>query len=342
MSNGLIVVTGASGFIAKHIVLQLLDQGYHVRATVRSPARQSELRAAIERHAHVSTDLDRRLSFALLDLEKDDGWDNALAGADALIHTASPFPLVQPKDENAIIRPAVEGTLRALRAAKKAGVTRAVLTSSVVAVALAKRNGKTILDESDWSEITDPRATAYAKSKTLAERAAWNFVEAEAPEMKLTVINPGLVIGAPLDTVFGTSLRVIQRLLKAKDPMLPNFGFPVVDVRDIAAIHVACLSRPETAGKRYLGGDEFLWFPEMASILKAAFPERHIVTRRAPNAIVRFLALFDNEIRSVVQVLDDRVDVTAERARRDMGLTFRPASEAVISAGRFLIENKLV
>ena len=342
MSSGLVVVTGGSGFIAKHIVLQLLDSGYSVRATVRSPARQAELRSAMRAHARDAYGVDHRLSFAQLDLDNDDGWEAALAGTNALIHTASPFPLVQPRDENDVIRPAVEGTLRALRAAKKAGVTRVVLTSSGLAVMLANKGSNAARDESDWSDVNDPRANPYAKSKTLAERAAWRYVETDAPETQLTVINPGFVIGAPLDTAFGTSLRVIQRILEAKDPMLPNFGFPVVDVRDIAAMHVAALTRPGTAGKRYLGGDEFLWFPQMAQILKGAFPERGIVTRRAPNFIIRVLALFDKEIGTIIPNLDDRIDVTADRARRELDMTFRPAADAIVSAGRYIIDNKLV
>ena len=225
MSKGLVVVTGASGFIAKHIVLQLLNLGYSVRATVRSPSREAELRAAMSLHTDAGTTVEKLLSFALLDLEQDQGWDAALAGADALIHTASPFPLVQPKNEDDVVRPAVDGTLRALRAAKRANVSRIVLTSSGLAVLLAKPNGKLRLDESDWSSPDDPRATPYAKSKILAEKAAWNFVEAE-PAIELTVINPGFVIGAPLDRSFGTSLRVIQRLLESKDPMLPRFRLP--------------------------------------------------------------------------------------------------------------------
>jgi dihydroflavonol-4-reductase len=341
MSKGLIVVTGASGFIAKHIVLQLLDEGHAVRATVRSNARADELRTAMTEHVRDTSDLDRRLSFALLDLERDEGWDAALTGANALIHTASPFPLVQPKDENAIIRPAVDGTFRALRAAKRLGVSRVVLTSSGLAVLLARPNGKAPLDERDWSSPDDPRATPYVKSKILAERAAWRFVEQEAPELKLSVINPGFVIGAPLDRSFGTSLRVIQRILEAKDPMLPNFGFPVVDVRDVARMHVAALERTDAVGKRFLGGDEFLWFPQMAQILKSAFPDRSIVTRRAPNFVIRMLSLVDAEVRTIVPNLDQRADVTAERARRELGVTFRPAADAVVSAGQFLIENKL-
>jgi dihydroflavonol-4-reductase len=341
MSKGLVVVTGASGFIAKHIVLQLLNQGYSVRATVRSPSREAELRAAMSQHVDDGASVETLLSFARLDLEQDQGWDAALAGADALIHTASPFPLIQPKNEDDVVRPAVDGTLRALQAAKRANVTRVVLTSSGLAVLLAKPNGKSRLDESDWSSPDDPRATPYAKSKILAERAAWSFVEAEQA-IDLTVINPGFVIGAPLDRSSGTSLRVVQRLLEAKDPMLPKFGFPVVDVRDVAQMHVACLAKPESIGKRYLGGDEFLWFPEMAEILQSAFASRRIVTRQAPNFVIRLLALFDSEIRTIVPMLDQRTEVTAERARHELGMSFRPAADAVVSAGRFLIDNKLV
>jgi dihydroflavonol-4-reductase len=341
MSNGLVVVTGASGFIAKHIVLQLLNQGYSVRATVRSPSREAELLAAMSQHVDDGTSTERLLSFSRLDLEQDQGWDAALAGADALIHTASPFPLIQPKNEDDLVRPAVDGTLRALRAAKRANVSRVVLTSSGLAVFLAQPNGKSRLDESDWSSPDDPRATPYAKSKILAERAAWTFVEAE-PAIDLTVINPGFVIGAPLDRSSGTSLRVIQRLLESKDPMLPKFGFPVVDVRDVAQMHVACLAKPESIGKRYLAGDEFLWFPEMAEILQSAFANRRIVTRQAPSLVIRLLALFDSEIRTIVPNLDQRTEVTAERARRELGMSFRPAAKAVVSAGRFLIDNKLV
>ena len=250
MSKGLVVVTGASGFIAKHIVLQLLNLGYSVRATVRSPSREAELRAAMSQHADAGTSVERLLSFALLDLEQDQGWDEALAGADALIHTASPFPLVQPKNEDDVVRPAVDGTLRALRAAKRANVSRIVLTSSGLAVLLAKPNGKLRLDESDWSSPNDPRATPYAKSKILAEKAAWTFVEAE-PAIELTVINPGFVIGAPL--------RSFLWNLAASDPAAPSnprtrcclakFGFPIVDVRDVTRMHVACLALPETSRK---------------------------------------------------------------------------------------------
>lgn len=217
------------------------------------------------------------------------------------------------------------------------------MTSSSVAIMFKDLEPeRAALDESDWTNLSDPRATPYVKSKTLAERAAWDFVAREAPSLKLTTINPGFVLGPPLDGNFGTSLKVIQRLLRAKDPMLPNFGFPVVDVRDIAAMHVRALERPETAGKRFIGGDEFLWFPEMAEALKEAFPNRAIVTRRAPNLIVKFLALFDAEIRTIVPNLDRPDRISAGRARRELGVPFRDARESVKAAGEYLVSNGLL
>lgn len=341
-AKGLVVVTGSSGFIAKHIVRQLLDAGYAVRGSVRSQDRGHEVRTAVEKHLKDKTRLDERLSFVTLDLDRDDGWEQALCGARALLHTASPFPLVQPADAQDVIRPAVEGTIRALRAAKQAGVERVVMTSSSVAIMFKKiEPGHGALNESDWSDLQDSCATPYVKSKTLAERAAWDFVAGEGAGLQLTTINPGFVLGPPLDGNFGTSLKVIQRLLRAKDPMLPNFGFPTVDVRDIATMHLRALEMPETAGKRYIGGDEFLWFPQMAEALKEALPGRRIVTRKAPNAIVRFLSLFDKEIRTILPNLDREDRISADRARRDFGIDFIAARESVKAAGVYLAANNL-
>lgn len=341
-SKGTVVVTGASGFIAKHIVRQLLDAGYSVRGSLRNMSRGREVTTAVSRHLRDQDGLDQRLTFVTLELDRDGGWREAFSGADALIHTASPFPLVQPKNEQDVIRPAVDGTLRALRAAKAANVMRVIMTSSSVAVMFKPLiAGRTALDESDWSDLTDACATPYVKSKTIAERAAWDFVARDGEGVQLTTINPGFVLGPPLDENFGTSMKVMQRLLRAKDPMLPNFGFPTVDVRDIAAMHVIALEQPETAGKRFIGGDEFLWFPQMAEALKEALPHRRIVTRRAPNAIIKMLSLFDKEIRTIVPNLDREDRISADRARREMGIQFISAREAVKAAGAFLDGNRL-
>ncbi len=335
----LIVLTGVTGFIAKHVALRLLLAGYAVRGTLRTPARAEEVRQALRPHLPDAAALNR-LSFATLDLGRDAGWRDALAGADALVHTASPFPIVQPKDENEVIRPAVDGALRALRAARDAGVGRVVMTSSTVAVTnAALPPGKDRYDEEVWTDPAYPTVTPYAKSKTLAERAAWEFVRTEAPGMALAVINPAFVAGPPLDAHYGTSLQVIERLLRGKDPMLPQFAFPTVDVRDVAEAHVHALRTPEAAGKRFVIADETLWFHEMAEELKAALPGRRIVTRRAPNAVVRLLGLFDPSIRTITPILGRFERVSNARARAVLGMDFVPARQAVRAAGGWLVES---
>ena len=332
-----ILVTGATGFIAKHIVLQLLNAGHSVVGSARSLDRAAELRAAVDPHLTDPAALDR-LRVVALDLTRDDGWAEAMQGVDAVMHTASPFPMVQPDDEAEVIRPAVDGAVRALRAASAAGVGRVVLTSSVVAVTNTDLPaGRTAHTEDDWTDLDHPATNAYGRSKTLAERAAWEFVRDEAPGMALTVINPALVLGPPLDGTYGTSVGVVERLLHAKDPMLPRVGFSVVDVRDIAAMHVAALERPDTAGKRYIGAESFVWFHEVAAVLKQAHPERRIVTRIAPGLVIRALALFDPAIRSILPGLGKRSDISGQRAREELGIAFIPADETVRATAAWLI-----
>lgn len=338
-----VLVTGASGFIAKHICLKLLNAGYDVRGSLRSLARSREVVDAVKPYLTYDGDLDRRLTFVALDLANDAGWDEAMKGADILMHTASPFPLEQPKDADEVIRPAVDGTLRALKAARSAGVNRVVLTSSIAAITSRPLDaGRTQYDESDWTDPTDPATTPYVKSKTLAEQAAWDFVRDSEPEMALTVINPGFVLGPPLDTHFGTSLQVVQRVLRSQDPALPNFGFATVDVRDIAEMHVKALSRPESVGKRLIGADRFYWFVDMAKTLAAAYPERKITTRRAPNWLVKMLGLFDKSIRTIIPNLDRRQDVSNAQAKRILGIDFIDVEDSIRASADFLIGNDLV
>jgi dihydroflavonol-4-reductase len=338
-----VFVTGASGYIAKHIILKLLNAGYAVTGSVRSAAREDEVRAAVAPHLDDPEGLDRRLRFAVLDLEKDDGWDAALRGADVLMHTASPFPMTQPDDPQQLIRPAVDGALRALRAAQAAGIGRVVLTSSSVAVMGSAGNdaGKTHTED-DWTDPDAPGVTAYARSKTLAERAAWAFVRDEAPDMALTVINPVLVLGPPLDGQFGTSVGLVQRLLRARDPMLPRFGIGVVDVRDVAEMHLRALTATGAAGNRHIAADRFIWFHEMAETLKAAYPGRRIVTRRAPDVMVRLLALFDKSVRSILPDLGKTREISNARAREVMGIAFIPAERSVRDTADWLIAHDAV
>jgi len=338
-----VLLTGSSGFIAKHIALRLLNAGYDVVGSLRSLSRGDEVRAAVAPHLNPDVKLDKSLRFVALDLGKNTGWDAAMDGVDILMHTASPFPLTPPKNEYDLIRPAVDGTLRALRAAQKAGVRRVVLTSSFAAMMKAKLPiDRDHYDESDWSDPNDSGIDAYSKSKTLAEQAAWAFVRNQATDMALTTINPTMVLGPPLDIHFGGSVEVVQRMLRAKDPMLPNYGLGIVDVRDIADMHVRALSSPASEGQRILGVSAFLWFQDCTKILKAEFPDRKFVTRVAPNFVVRLLAVFDTSIRAVVPDLGKRFDVSNERAREILGMEFISAQDSLTATAHFLIDNDQV
>lgn len=338
-----VLLTGASGYIAKHIALQLLEAGYTVRGTVRDLSRGAEVMAAVRTRLTDPTDLEKRLTFVALDLTQDDGWQAAMTGVDVLMHTASPFPMVQPKDENDLIRPAVDGAVRALRAAQAAGVARVIMTSSTAAISGSPLPpGDTSYDETNWTNPGDPDITAYTKSKTLAEKAAWDFVRDDAPDMQLTMVNPGFVVGAPLDNRFGTSIAVIARILKAKDPMLPQFGFASVDVQDVADMHVTVIDRPETHGQRIMTVDRFLWFADIAQAIKSAYPDRRIVTRAAPNVVVKFLGLFDPAIRTIIPSLGRAEKIDNSRARATLGRGMRQAPKGVVSTAAYLIDNKLV
>ncbi|MFC2969388.1 NAD-dependent epimerase/dehydratase family protein [Acidimangrovimonas pyrenivorans] len=339
--QGRIVLTGASGYIAKHVLLKLLAAGYRVTATLRSPARADEVRAAVAPHL-ADAAAQERLDFATLDLTRDDGWAATMAGAEALVHTASPFPLGQPRDEDALIRPAVDGTRRALAAAHAAGIGRVVLTSSSAAIMAGKSDVGRPWTEEDWSDLDHPSATAYVKSKTLAERAAWDFVKKEAPGIGLTVINPVVVIGAPLDARFGSSVGIVQRLLAGKDPMVPRMGFPLVDVRDVAEMHLRAVARPETAGRRFIASDRSMWFAEISSLLRQEFPGRRIPRRVAPDWLMKLLGKFDPAIRSILPSLGHVDWVSNARAREVMGMRFRNTADSLRETGHFLIDSGAV
>jgi dihydroflavonol-4-reductase len=337
-----ILVTGGSGFIAKHIILQLLNEGFEVRASVRDMARGPEIMAAMVTNAKSTEGLETRLTFCELDLEQDEGWSEALHNCQALMHTASPFPMTQPENEQDVIRPAVEGTLRALKAAQAAGVERVILTSSIAAI-FNKRlaAGRNRYDENDWSETHSPLATPYSRSKTQAERAAWNFVR-EHPEMKLTTINPALVLGPPLDRKIGTSLKLIARILSGKDPMVPRMGMSIVDVRDVALMHLRALQRPETAGSRFIGAERFMWLKDVAWVLKAEYPDRKIATRQAPDWLIRFLAIFDKSLAGIVPLLGHETPMDNTAAAEVLGMEFIEARQAIRTSASSLMRENLV
>jgi len=339
-----VLITGASGYIGKHITLQLLNQGYKVRASVRSLSKSSEVKNAVKPHLLDSSELDSRLTFVELDLEKDSGWDSALKDIDVLMHTASPFPIASPKDENELIRPAVDGTLRALKAAKNAGVNRVILTSSNAAVyGCDLPAGKSEYDETMWTDVNHPIGrVAYTKSKTLAEKAAWDFVKTQAPQIELTTINPVLVLGAPLDNNFGSSISVVERIMKGKDPMLPDLRFSIVDVRDVAQMHVQAIKNDATKGERILAASQTFSFVEIAKYLKSIYPKSKIKTGKAPSVLIKFLSLFDGEIKAVLPLLGKPMITSNKKAQMLLGIKFIPVEVTLKESAAYLVKNGFI
>ena len=337
-----VFVTGASGYIAKHICLKLLNGGYRVVGSVRTPERGRETLNAIRPHLDDAADIDDRLTLVTLDLNDDAGWTEAVQDAEALIHTASPVPLEQPGDPREIVRTAVDGAVRAMRAARAAGVGRIVATSSTAAIMNADLpEGRERYDETVWSDPDYPSIMPYAKSKTLAERAAWDFVEREAPELGLTTINPAFVLGAPLDGHLSASVQVVQRLLRGNYPALPDIGFTCVDVGDIADMHVRALSQPASIGRRIPGADRFVHLVEMAEILAAAHPDRRIVTRQAPDWLIRVIGMFDKPVRSIIPRLGKRDEASGALAKELLDIDFADVTDSVRATADFLIARGL-
>ncbi len=328
-----VFLTGASGFIAKHIIVDLLNAGYQVRGSVRSLKRSNEVLDAVRPHISNQDELENNLTFVALDLGKDEGWQGVMDGCSALLHTASPFPLQQPKSDEEIIRPAVDGTVRALRAAHSAGIERVVLTSSAVAVMYkdGPDNG-VAFNEEDWSQDQHPTQNAYGRSKTHAEKAAWAFVKDQAPSLKLTTINPVLVLGPALDKNYGTSLQVVERIFAGKEPMQPNFGLPVVDVRDVAAMHVKALSTPGSQGKRVLAADAFMGMVDMARAMQQVYPERGIKAKVAPDFMIKLMGLVNGEAKSLVPQLGVQQRVDTSRAKALFDMEFIPAKDSVLAS----------
>lgn len=327
-----VFVTGASGFIAKHILRELLENGYEVRASVRSDARKDELEGLFP---------DAALEFATLDLTKDDGWQDALKGCDVLIHTASPFPLTEPKNPQDLIRPAVDGTLRAMRAAREAGIKRVILTSSCAAIYKQADKPKTSpSDETNWTTPDDPSVGAYEASKTLAEKAAWDFVS-DNPDMALTTINPGAVFGPPMDARYGSSLELVEQLMTGKVPMAPPIDMVAVDVRDVARMHVAAIDLEATKGERFAAASATHTFLEFANILKAWDPGLKTPGREAPVWLLRIMGLVSSDVKAVLGNVGRTLAVSGAKAEKTFGFKFIPVKEALIASAEAVKNHKL-
>jgi dihydroflavonol-4-reductase len=335
-----VLVTGGSGAIARWCIVELLRRGYEVHTTVRDSAREREVRASI------ATEIDPqdRLTFYTAELMRDDGWSDAVEGARYVLHVASPFPPGPPKHEDELIVPAREGTLRVLRASVAAGVERVVVTSSAAAIAYGPEPPGGVYTESDWSDATSPETPPYARSKTIAERAAWDFMQTSSGAMTLAVVNPTVVIGPLLGKDPSFSFQSISRLLEGSMPAIPRLGFNFVDVRDVADLHCRAMTAPNAAGQRFLGTTAFAWLSDIARILRERLGRdaRKVPKRTAPDVLVRFLALFDPSIRSVAGDLSERTEYSNAKARSQLSWEPRPFERSVVDCARSLLAKGIV
>ncbi len=337
-----VLVTGGSGFIGSHCILQLLAEGHQVRTTVRNLAREGEVRAMLKAGG---TDAGDRLKFFAADLEKDAGWAEAVAGSDHVLHVASPFPSGIPKHEDELIVPAREGALRVLRCARDAGVKRVVLTSSFAAVGYGQTPQETPFDETNWTDLRGGHMTAYVKSKTIAERAAWDFVAREGGGLELSVVNPVGVFGPVLGPDYSTSILLVQRLMDGAMPGCPRLYFGVVDVRDVADLHIRAMTDPAAKGERFLAvSGDFLSIQEIAKILKARMGDaaKRVPVRQIPNWLVRLSALRDPAIRQITPELGKHKNATNAKARRLLGWSPRSNDEAIVATAESLVRLGLL
>jgi nucleoside-diphosphate-sugar epimerase len=338
--QGTVLVTGGSGYIGGWCVIGLLNKGYRVRATVRSLAREAGVRNAIGQ----VVDPQDRLSFHVANLTSDDGWDEAMAGCDYVLHVASPIGAAEPKDPDEMIGPARDGALRALNAAIKAGVKRVVMTSSVAATTHGPAAPDNIADESVWTDLKTPKISAYYQSKTIAERAAWDRLAVAGGSTSLAVVNPALVLGPVLSGDFSDSVQVIERLLAGRVPGVPRLGFNVVDVRDVADLHIRAMTAPQAAGERFIAAGQFAWMADLADIMRAKLgPEAaKVPTNKAPDFVVRLAALFDRDLQFVTPSLGKRHDYTSAKAQDLLGWRPRPLDETVVDCARSLLATGVV
>lgn len=340
ISSSPILVTGASGFLAIHTIIQLLEQGYTVRGTIRSLAKEAEVRETISKYVQAND----RLEIISGDLEQDAGWDEAMKDVEYVLHVASPFPLYEPTHEDELIVPAVQGTLRVLRAAHRGKIKRVVQVSSVAAISSGHSGENKTFTEDDWSKLES--IGAYPKSKTLAERAAWDFINSaeNINKMELVTINPPLILGPIPNKNFRTSVELVRTLMLGQVPGVGRIKMGLVDVRDVSAAILLGMSTPEAAGNRFICSGGVLWLKEIADILHKEYGNRgyKIPTIQFPIFLIRFIALFDKKVAIVTDSLGWDYELSSEKAKRILKWNPRTSKEAILSMANSLIEQKLI
>ena len=337
-----VLVTGGSGFIGCHTILQLLAAGHQVRTTVRSLKREGDVRAMLKEGGASEAGA---VTFFAADLENDAGWAEAIAGCDYVLHVASPFPQTVPKNEDELIVPAREGALRVLRASRDAGVKRVVLTSSFAAIGYGHKPQAAPFDETYWTDIHGEGLTPYVKSKAIAERAAWDFVDREGGGLELSVVNPVGVFGPVLGPDYSTSILLVQRLMDGAMPGCPQLYFGAVDVRDVADMHIRAMTDPAARGERFLAvSGDFLAMAEIAKILKSRMgaAAKRVPTRQLPNWIVRLASMRDPAVKQILPELGKIKNATSAKAQRVLGWNPRSREEAIVATAESLMRLGLL
>jgi nucleoside-diphosphate-sugar epimerase len=337
-----VLVTGGSGFIGSHAILQLLAAGHRVRTTVRSLRREGAVRAMLKEGGAEPGD---RLTFVEADLERDAGWPEAVAGCAHVLHVASPFPATLPRHEDELVVPAREGALRVLRAARDAGVRRVVLTSTFAAIGYGHPPQDAPFDEASWTDVGGDDVRPYVKSKTVAERAAWDLVAREGGGLELSVVNPVGVFGPVLGPDYSTSILLVQRLMDGAVPGCPRLQFGVVDVRDVVDLHLRAMTHPAARGERFLAvAGDFLSILDIARVLKRRMgaAARRVPTRQLPSWLVRLAALRDPAVRQILPELGKTKNATHAKATRLLGWAPRPSEEAIVATAESLVRLGLL
>jgi dihydroflavonol-4-reductase len=339
-----VLVTGGTGFVGAQCLVQLLAAGHETRATVRDLKREGELRAMLRQGG--AGEAGDRLTLFRADLNADAGWAEAAAACDYVLHVASPFPSTVPKDENDLVVPARDGALRMLKAARDAGVKRVVMTSSFAAIGYGAPKDRTaVFTEQDWTNLNDPGVQPYQKSKTIAERAAWDFIAREGGKLELAVVNPVGVFGPVLGPDYSTSIVLVKRLLDGSLPGCPDLRFGGVDVRDVADLHLKCMTDPAARGERFLAiGGDFVSVRQIAQMLKDGVGElaRKVPTRPLPSWLMRAVGLFDPQVKGILPELGKHKNASNEKARRLLSWTPRSPRDAILATARSLSELGLL
>ena len=332
-----VLVSGGSGYIAGFLIRQLIAEGWRVHTTVRSLAREPAVRELL------AVD-NSQLKFFAADLNADAGWAEAMAGCSHVAHVASPLPAGVPKDANELIVPARDGALRALRAAKAAGVKRFVMTSSVAAISYGRGRGVHHFTEADWTDLSKPGISPYIQSKTVAERAARDWMAREGGAMEYVSICPSVVLGPVWSRDYSASVMVVRKLLDGSMPACPDIGFGVVDVRDVADLHVRALTAPGLAGERFIASGRFMKLLEIAEVLRARLGDeaRKVPTRQLPDWLVRVAAHFNPVARAVAGELGSVRNQNPAHAKAVLDWQTRPVEQSIVDTARSLLDLGIV